>query len=70
MKSKYMNAVEVGSFDGHKRWEIQAKRGSVLLGHVSYFPRWNSYTFNPIGNTVFSTGCLTDLITFINQIGG
>jgi hypothetical protein len=70
MKSKYMKALEVTSSTDHKEWKIVTKKDDQPLGWVNWFPRWKLYVFEPWADTVFSSGCLQDIITFINQIGG
>ena len=70
MNSKYMTAVETADETSKKAWEIKTKKDQSTLGWIYYFQRWKQYVFSPHTGTVFSSGCLQDIITFINQIGG
>ena len=70
MDSKYMVAYKMPEPPGtkYKMWEIHSKRGDDLLGWIQYYEPWKEFVFSPETSTIFSTGCLQDIITFIDQI--
>lgn len=45
-------------------WRVETKDGGVLLGHVSWWPRWRKYVFNPASSTLFEQDCLRDIAEF------
>jgi hypothetical protein len=68
MDSKYMKAISIPDEIGEKAWEIHSKRGDDLLGWIQYYEPWKQFVLSPETGTIFSTGCLQDIITFIDQI--
>lgn len=36
-----------------------------LLGCVAWFGRWRQYTFQPSTDTVYSAGCLREIMDFV-----
>ena len=44
-------------------WRVVANSDGAVLGHLRWFGRWRQFTFHPAPNTVFSVGCLFDLIS-------
>lgn len=66
---KYMRAQEQPRMPGHKtsKWHIYS-RGSDRLGVVEWYGAWHQYIFVPDEYTVFSAGCMRDLIEFIAAI--
>jgi hypothetical protein len=43
-------------------------KSNEILGVVKWYGSWRQYSFFPFKNTVFSTGCLNDIISFIKQL--
>jgi len=40
----------------------------ILLGSIKWFGKWRQYCFFPENDTVFNTGCMSDITDFINQL--
>lgn len=51
-----------------KKWECFNKKHRSYLGEVKWQARWRQYCFYPDGGTIFSAGCMTDIIHFIRQL--
>lgn len=48
-------------------WSCMSKRGRDLLGIVKWYGPWRQYCFFPTDPTVFSAGCMADIIDFIKK---
>ena len=48
-------------------WDVLSN-GNECLGRIKWYGAWHQYTFHPVGNTVFSAGCLDDLAKFLNEV--
>jgi hypothetical protein len=46
---------------------VNNKSGSIL-GKLGYYPQWRQYVIAPQGGTIFSMGCLNDIIDFVKQL--
>lgn len=46
-----------------RHWAVTSTGGS-RLGAVKFFPRWRCFVFEPFDDTVFNSGCMTDLAAF------
>lgn len=46
-------------------WDVINKRSGDLIGRIKYHGPWRQYCFFPSSFTVFSSGCLEEIITFI-----
>ncbi len=52
-----------------ENWQCENKKSGVVLGRVAWYGPWRNYCFFPAGGgLVFSTGCMGDISTFINQL--
>lgn len=49
-------------------WNIVSKEDNLILGYISWFPRWRKYAFFPNNNMVFDTACLKDITAFIENL--
>jgi len=49
-------------------WWIISKRGEGLIGEIKWFGRRRQYCFYPNEKTIFNSGCLSDIIDFLNQL--
>jgi hypothetical protein len=47
-------------------WHVKNSRDKTLLGTIRWHGPWRQYCFfpNPFGATVFSAGCLKDIVSF------
>lgn len=50
------------------KWRCINKSGQYSLGKISWYAGWRQYTFSPNHDTVYSKGCLSDIVFFINQL--
>lgn len=57
---------------GHKTkttiWSCKNKKSGDVIGLVEWYCNWRQYCFMPKGDTVFSRGCMLDVIEFINKL--
>jgi len=49
-------------------WFCYSNSSKDILGVVKWFGKWRRYCFFPEGETVFSSGCLNDIVDFVNQL--
>lgn len=49
-------------------WEIYNNKTNFPLGVIKWACSWRRYCFFPYTPTVFSDGCLYDIIDFIKQL--
>ena len=49
-------------------WFCTSKSSNYPLGVVKWFPDWKQFCFFPEEETVFSTGCLNDVVDFVTQL--
>lgn len=48
------------------RWQILGNDGTIL-GRVTWYAPWRQYTFDPAECTTFNTGCLRDIVAFLDK---
>ena len=74
MKSKayeYILIVEREDVDPKKKtqeFSVRNKKSFDILGHIKWYSSWRQYCFIPCGDTVFSGGCLSDIINFLSLL--
>jgi hypothetical protein len=71
MKDRYqfIHFVELPAFHNRPRYSCQNNKSGEELGHVAWYSPWRQYCYFPTAQAVYSTGCLTDINDFINQLG-
>lgn len=67
MESEYLVFVEIWDTGKTKVWEVLSKSSRMVLAHISWHGPWRQYTFKPTEHTIWNTGCLTDIQTFIKE---
>lgn len=50
-----------------KTWMVVSKSSGTMLGRIRWHGPWRQYTFLPEGNTIWNTGCLSDINAFITE---
>lgn len=48
-------------------WRVYNKKSQCCLGEISWYAAWRQYVFTPRPGTCFSTGCLEDVIDFVDN---
>ena len=48
-------------------FHVKAIKDDELLGFVSWQAGWRQYVFHPIENTYYSSGCLSQIASFISN---
>jgi hypothetical protein len=48
-------------------WLVLTKKDE-LLGQIYYHKPWKEYIFEPLSDTIFSAGCMGELIAFMEGI--
>ena len=46
-------------------WTVHAKSDATFLGHIQWYSPWRQYVFYPEKKTLWSRGCLAEIIFFI-----
>ena len=49
-------------------YRVFNKKSGITLGIIKWYPAWRQYCFFPLGNTIFSKGCLDDIIKITIEI--
>ena len=64
----YIEISQVGTSPSGKtaRHVVRNRHGGEVLGTISWYPWWRQYTFNPAPETVYSSGCLSDIYQFVD----
>ncbi|MFW9971723.1 MAG: hypothetical protein ACFFDF_16140 [Candidatus Odinarchaeota archaeon] len=47
---------------------VRSKNSGVILGLIKWFGSWRQYCFYPKDFTVFSRGCMKEIIDYINNL--
>lgn len=42
--------------------------GGMCLGQVKFFTQWRKYAFFPLEGTLYDSGCLKEVTTFIDRL--
>lgn len=50
-------------------YEVRGK-GGVLLAVIEFYPAWRQHVLVPESTTVWSSGCLVDVLHFMESIKG
>lgn len=53
-----------------KVWDCLNIQSDTLLAIIKWYPSWRQYCFFVEEGTVFSRGCLEDVLDFLKQIRG
>lgn len=48
-------------------WRVSNRKNGDDLGLIAWYPAWRQYCFLPTLGTVFSSGCLDEIMDFINN---
>ena len=49
-------------------FHVVAVRDGVILGRIEWYGSWRQYVFEPVAETVWSQGCLQQIIDFLQQL--
>jgi hypothetical protein len=49
-------------------YSVRNNKSNDQLGIIKWYPSWRQYTFLPTVDTVYSIGCLEDIVDFITLI--
>jgi hypothetical protein len=49
-------------------WQCVNNRKKSILGTIEYDYGWKQWVYCPNENTIYSSGCLTDVIDFLDQL--
>lgn len=64
---KWIEFVEVPAPGVTQRWEVRARRGSVLIGRICWSTGWRRYVLQPGYPTEWEQECLRDIANFIEE---
>ena len=68
MESKYLTFVK-NTVPGRKTPIVHVmNKETTYLGTIYFNPGWRKYVFEPEANIIFDSGCLTDIITQLNEL--
>jgi hypothetical protein len=49
-------------------YEVVSKSTGEVLGTIMWYGPWRQYTFDPNDNTTWSSGCLKQVIAFLDKL--
>lgn len=63
----YISIEDVGTSPSGKtkRFEVRAKLGNDVLGHISWYAAWRKYCFAPLAKTFYEETCLREIADYI-----
>ena len=66
---EYITMIEVVPKKERKTkvWNIYNNNSLVVIGQVKWYNYWRQYCFFPYEGSLFSVGCLSDIINFIGE---
>jgi hypothetical protein len=67
-KYQYISFLFIETTGKTTRWSVVNNMSSANLGKISWYSNWRQYCFSPAPDTVFSSGCMTDILDFIKQL--
>jgi len=68
MESKYLN-FEKQIVPGRKTpIYIITNKGGESLGIIHFYPAWRKYVFTSCPEVIYDSGCLNDILIFINEV--
>ena len=67
---KFFRVEEFAHLPGRKTrtYEISSRSAGGILGQIEWYGPWRQFVFSPMGNTVWSDGCLDDLRDCLKKI--
>ena len=67
-ESKYLEFKFVEAKPKTQVWNVLSKSDGSVLGTIKWYVPWRQYCFFPQTETVFSAGCIGDIINFMNDL--
>jgi hypothetical protein len=67
MKTQYQYIRFVETTDP-KTWICENIKSGNELGQIEWYSPWRQYIYSPTCPAVYSTGCLKDIVDFIEQL--
>lgn len=67
-ESKYMVIERDGGTTKTHRLSVKSKSQGDTLGVIKWYGPWRGYCFYPSYGTIFSVGCLIDLVSYIEKL--
>jgi len=49
-------------------YAVRNIKAQMIIGYIKWHCAWRQYCFFPLEGTIFSEGCLEDIIEFINSL--
>lgn len=68
MKNKYLIFKIIGHTPKTKIVEVQSKLHGYKLGIIKWYGAWWQYVFYPEKETLYSKGCMEDIIEYIKGL--
>lgn len=68
VKYEFIHFVQIGQTPKTSIWDCCNTRSDRTLGQIRWYPQWRQYTFMVEQDSVYSVGCLRDVIEFIEQL--
>jgi len=65
----YMDFILQPQEEGRKTdtYKVLSARDSLVLGSVSFYPKWRKYVFFPSQHMLFDPACLRELADFVER---
>lgn len=66
--SKYLEFKLLATKPKTLVYQIRSKSNYNLLGEIKWYPQWRQYCFFPSADSLFNTGCLSDITDFVEDL--
>lgn len=68
MTYKFINFILIEQKPKTGVWACVNNSSGDTIGIVKWYPSWRQYCYFPGGSTVYSKGCLEDIIDFMESL--
>jgi hypothetical protein len=67
---RFIHITDISSKPKANVYGVFNNANSYCLGTIEWYVPWRQYCFIPLSGTVFSAGCLADIMDFIKNEAG
>ena len=65
---KYIHFIKIEDKPKTSVWSCRNNKSNEELGIIKWYASWRQYCYFPANNTLYSMGCMMDIIDFINEL--
>jgi len=49
-------------------FHVVSVKDDIIIGRIEWFGSWRQYVFEPVNETIWSQGCLQQIIDFLQEL--